>query len=86
MIEVVKNHENLGVDRTRSFYSTSAKTLDEIVYTHGSIIYLTHGDDMNAFLSMKKTIDDNQEFIETKHWENLKEKFKSEEFIKVNVH
>lgn len=83
IIEIIKNPESMGEERSRSLYASCAKTLDEIVYTHGSIINLKKGEDLNAFLSMKRTIDGNLEFIEKKHWTALKDKFNSKEFKEV---
>ncbi|MCZ7384773.1 MAG: hypothetical protein O8C67_00505 [Candidatus Methanoperedens sp.] len=81
--EILKDPNALGEDRCRALFASCAKTLDEIVYTNGSIIHLKRVNDLNMFLSMKKSIDENLEFIKTKHWTNLIEKFKSKEFTKV---
>jgi hypothetical protein len=40
-------------------------------------------DDLNTFLSLKKAIDENLEFIEKQVWYVLKSKFKSDEFKEV---
>jgi predicted membrane channel-forming protein YqfA (hemolysin III family) len=83
VIELIKNHETLGEDRSRNLFASIAKTLDDVVYTHGSIIHLEKVDDLRIFLSLKKAIDENLEFIEQRNWAALKDKFKSEELKEV---
>lgn len=79
IIEIIKNHETLGDDRSRNLFTSCAKTLDEIVYTHGSIIHLKRVEDLQNFLSLKKIIDENVEFVEKRNWVALKDRFKSNE-------
>lgn len=86
IIDVINNPDTLGATRSRSLYALIAKTLDDIIYEHGSIIHLKNGEDMNTFFSMKKTIDENLEFIEKKHWTALKDKFKSKEFTELEIY
>ncbi len=73
----------MGEDCSRNLFASCAKTLDEIVYTHGSIIHLKRADDLDAFISLKKAIDENLEFIEQRNWVALKGKFKSDEFKEI---
>ena len=83
VIELIKNHETLGEDQSRNLFASIAKTLDDIVYTHGSVIHLKKVDDLHAFLSLKQAIDENREFIEKRHWTALKDRFKSDELKEV---
>ncbi len=83
IIEILKDPDALGEDRCRTLFASCAKTLDEIVYTNGSIIRIKKVEDLKAFMSMKKTIDENLEFIEKKHWTSLKDKFNNREFKEV---
>jgi len=83
IIEIIKNHETLGEDCSRNLFVSCTKTLDEIVYTHGSIIHLKRVDDLSTFLSLKKAIDENLEFMGGRNWVALKSRFKSDEFKKV---
>ena len=83
IVEIIKNHETLGEDRSRDLLASCAKTLDEIVYTHGSIIHLKRVDALNTFLSLKKAIDETLGFIERRNWAALKSRFKNDEFREV---
>ena len=83
IIEIIKDHEKLGDDRSRNRFASCASTLDEIVYKHGSIIYLKKVDDLSTFLSLKEAIDVNLKFVEKRGWDVLKSKFKSDEFKEV---
>ena len=85
IIGIIKDHEKLGDDRSRNLFASCARTLDEIVYKHGSIIHLKRVDDMSTFLSLKEAIDENLEFIKDKErsWEYVKDRFRSKEFEKV---
>ena len=56
IIGIIKDHEKLGDDRSRNLFASCARTLDEIVYTHGSIIHLKRVDDLSTFLSLKEAI------------------------------
>ena len=38
IMDVIKNYDTLGEDHSRNLFISSARTLDEIIYTHGSII------------------------------------------------
>ena len=83
IIEIIKDHEKLGDDRSRNRFASCASTLDEIVYKHGSIIYLKKVDDLSRFLFLKEAIDVNRKFVEKRGWDVLKSKFKSDEFKEV---
>ena len=83
IIEIIKDHEKLGDDRSRNHFASCASTLDEIVYKHGSIIYLKKVDDLSRFLFLKDAIDVNRKFVEKRGWDILKSKFKSDEFKEV---
>ncbi len=80
IIEVIKKYENLGESRSRNLFDSCAKTLDEIVYNHGSIIHLQNMEDMRTFLSMKSAIDEKIEVFKQRNWTSLKEMFKSNKF------
>lgn len=83
IVEIIKDHDTLGENRSRDLFASCARTLDDIVYTHGSIIHLKSVDDLDTFLSLKKAIDENFEFIEQRNWAALKDRFKSDEFKEV---
>ena len=83
IIDVIENHEKLGSEHSRNIFALIAKTLDEIIYTHGSAIHLKSTDDLRTFLKMKKAIDENLESIEQEHWSALQDRFKSGEFKKI---
>jgi len=82
VIELITNHEALGEDRSRNLFASISKTLDDIVYTHGSVIHLKEVDDLSAFLLMKQAIDETLE-LEQRNWVALKDRFKSDEFREV---
>ena len=82
IIGIIKDHEKLGDDRSRYLFASCARTLDEIVYKHGSIIHLKRVDDLSTFLSLKDAIDENIDFVEKRGWGVLKSKF-SDEFKEV---
>jgi uncharacterized membrane protein YeaQ/YmgE (transglycosylase-associated protein family) len=83
IIKIIKDHETLDDDRSKNLFASCARTLDEIVYKHGSIIHLKRVDDLSIFLSLKNAIDENIDFVEKESWANLKKKFKSYEFEEV---
>jgi hypothetical protein len=74
-----QNYENLSEERSRNLFASCAKTLDEIAYNHGSIIYLKN-DDLRKFLDLKKAVDEKLEAFPKHNWIGLKDKFKSGEF------
>lgn len=80
IIDVIENHEILGEEHSRNLFILITKTLDEVIYTHGSAIHLKSTDDLRTFLKMKQAIDENLEFIEQRHWLALQDRFKSDEF------
>jgi predicted membrane channel-forming protein YqfA (hemolysin III family) len=82
IIEIIKDHEKLGEDRSRILFASCARTLDEIVYKHGSIIYLKKVDDLRTFLSLKEAIDVNLD-INERNWVALKNRVRSNEFEEV---
>jgi predicted membrane channel-forming protein YqfA (hemolysin III family) len=83
IIEIIKDHEKLKYDRSKNLFASCARTLDEIVYKHGSIIHLKRVEDLSIFLSLKDAIDENIDFVEKESWADLKKKFKSDEFKEV---
>ena len=83
IIEIIKDPDKLGDDRSRNLFASCARTLDEIVYKHGSIIHLKRVEDLSTFLSLKDAIDENVDFVEKESWADLKEKFKSNAFEEV---
>jgi hypothetical protein len=80
--DVISNYEILGEERSRKKFISYAKSLDEI-YDRGSIADLQDVEDRRTFLSMKKDIDENLEFIEQQNWFALKDKFSSKEFKQI---
>lgn len=83
IVDVINKYEDLGEVKSRNIFASCAKTLDEIVYTHGSLIYLKRVNDLFIFLLLKRAIDEHREFIEKQHWIALKEMFRSKEFKKI---
>jgi len=86
IIDIIENYETLGEEHSRNLFASSAKTLDEIIYTHGSVIHLKRTDDLRIFLKMKKAIDENLEFIEKRNWLALQDRFKSDEFKDIKIY
>ena len=85
IIDIIENYETLGEEHSRNLFVSSAKTLDEIIYIHGSVIHLKRTDDLRTFLKMKKAIDENLEFIEKRNWLALQDRFKSNEFKDIKI-
>lgn len=83
IIDIMKDPDVLGEERCRAIFSSCVKTLDEIVYTHGSIIHLEKVGDLKIFLAMKKGIDENLEFIQERKLAAMKDKFNSKELKEV---
>ena len=83
IIKIIKDHEKMDDDRGKKLFASCARTLDEIVYKHGSIIHLKGVEDLSTFLSLKDAIDENIDFVENESWTDLKKKFKSNEFKEV---
>jgi predicted membrane channel-forming protein YqfA (hemolysin III family) len=83
IIDIIKDPDALGEERCRAIFSSCAKTLDEIVYTHGSIIHLEKANDLKIFLAMKKGIDENLEFIQGRSWAAMKDKFINKELKEI---
>ena len=86
IIDIIENYETLGEEHSRNLFASSAKTLDEIIYIHGSVIHLKRTDDLRKFLKMKKAIDENLEFIEKRNWLALQDRFKSDEFKDIKIY
>lgn len=85
IIDIIENYKTLGEEHSRNLFVSSAKTLDEIIYIHGSVIHLKRTDDLRTFLKMKKAIDENLEFIEKRNWLALQDRFKSNEFKDIKI-
>ncbi len=83
IVDVINNYENLGEERSRNLFASSAKTLDEIVYNHGSLIHLQNVEDMRTFLFLKRAIDEKLELIGKHNWIALKDMFNSNEFKEI---
>lgn len=83
LIEIIKNYETMGEERTRELYKSCASTFDEIVYSHGSIIYFKKDEDLRMFFSLKKYIDSNLILFEQNNWITLKGMFKNNEFREI---
>jgi len=77
-----QNYEKLGEERSRNLFASCAKTLDEITYNHGSIIYLKN-DDLRIFLDLKKAVDEKLEVFPKHNWLTLKDMFKNNEFKEI---
>lgn len=86
IVDVINKYEDLGEVTTRNILASCAKTLDDIVYMHGSIIYFKRVDDLSRFLSLKRAIDEHREFIEKQHWIALKDMLRSKEFKGIENH
>jgi hypothetical protein len=85
IIEVVNEHDKLGMDNTKKQLISSSKTLDQIIYNHGSLIYLK-GTDLAELLRMKAAIDRNiQTFEEKISWNDLKNLIKNDDFYKIKA-
>jgi hypothetical protein len=82
IIEVVTEHEKLGMDYSEKQLISSSKTLDQIIYNHGSLIYL-EGNDLQKLLQMKASIDRNIQFFEDISWKALKDLLKGPEFDEI---
>jgi uncharacterized protein YqgQ len=83
IIDVINNFEILGEARSRSLFASCAKTLDDIIYEHGSIIYLKNAEDTGRLLSLKREMDIQLELIQKHNWITLKVIFKNDEFKKI---
>ena len=85
IIKLTKNNDKILLSEAcgRALLTSCAKTLDEIAYTHGSIIYLKGADDLNTFLSMKEAVDENLALVERLNWAALVGKFKRNELEEV---
>ena len=89
IVEIIENHDKtdrhdgLGEDRSRNLFASCARTFDEIVYTHGSIIHLKGADDLNTFLFLKEAVDENLALVERLNWAALVGKFKRNELVEV---
>jgi len=84
IIEIVKDNNVVGVDRSKDLLASCARTLDDIVYTHGSIIHLKGGCDLNNFIDLNKAVDETLGFVEGgRSQDELETKFASPEFKKV---
>lgn len=83
IVDVINNFEILGETHSRSLFASCAKTLDDIIYEHGSIIYLKNAEDMDRLLSIKREMDIKLELVEKHNWIALKDIFKNDEFKKI---
>jgi len=79
IVNVITNHKRLDPDQGKMLFISSSKTLDDILFNHGSVIYL-EGNYLNELLSMKSAIDANLKIFQTHSWELLEEKFEKKEF------
>jgi len=86
IIDIIENYETLGEEHSRNLFASSAKTLDEIIYIHGSVIHIKRTDDLRTFIKMKKAIDENLEFIKKRNWLALQDRFKSDEFKDIKIY
>lgn len=83
IIKVIKKPYDLGEEQCRKHLENSAKTLDEIVYSHGSIVNLKRADDLQAFISIKKVFDERLDIIMNQHWDILTDTLKSNLFMEM---
>jgi predicted membrane channel-forming protein YqfA (hemolysin III family) len=83
IIDVINNFEILGEARSRSLFASCAKTLDDIIYEHGSIIHLKDAEDTRRLLSIKRELDIKLELVQKHNWITLKVIFKNDEFKKI---
>ena len=82
IIEVVDKHEKSGMDNSIKQLISSSKTLDQIIYNHGSLIYLK-GADLQKLLQMKADLDRNIQYFEKITPKYLKDLLKGPEFIEI---
>ncbi|MDY9927983.1 hypothetical protein [Methanosarcina sp.] len=83
IIEVVTEYEKLGMDYSIKQLISSSKTLDQIIYNHGSLIYL-EGNDLQKLLQMKAAINRNMQYIEGEFTPNdLKNLLNSQELDEI---
>ena len=80
IIDVINNFGILGEARSRILFASCAKTLDDIIYEHGSIIYLKNAEDTGLLLSIKREMDIKLDLVEKHNWIALKDMFKNDEF------
>jgi uncharacterized protein YqgQ len=83
IIDVINNFEILGEARSRSLFASCAKALDDIIYEHGSIIYLKNAEETGRLLAIKREMDIKLELVEKHNWIALKDIFKNDEFKKI---
>lgn len=83
ILNVLKNHETLGRDYSINLFKSCSKTLDAIIYVHGSVIYLKEAEYLNKFLEMKNLLDIEIMFLENRNWEAVIERFNKDEFSKI---
>lgn len=85
IIKVIKNHDSLGSDQGVYLFLSSAKTLNEIVFNSGSVIYLK-GDSLKQLLSMKSDIDEHIQLFETRSWEFLEDRLEDSAFQNIAIY
>lgn len=82
IIEAVNEYEKIGYDNSRKQLISSSKILDQIIYNHGSLIYL-EGIDLQKLLQMKADLDRNIQSFADITPKGLKDLLKSTEFIEI---
>ncbi len=82
--DVIKNYPKLGAERSKDIFTSSAKILDDIIYTNGSLIHLQNTKDIHTFLLMKKAIDEKLVLIKESNLVTLKNMFDSQEFKEID--
>lgn len=82
IIEAVNESEKIGIDNSKKQLISSSKILDQIVYNHGSLIYL-EGIDLQRLLKMKSDLDKNIQSFADITPRALKDLLKSAEFIEI---
>ncbi|HEY9246494.1 MAG TPA: hypothetical protein VIO11_06575 [Candidatus Methanoperedens sp.] len=81
---VIKNYRKLGAERSKDIFASSAKILDDIVYTHGSLVHLKNTEDLRTFLFMKKSIDEKFILIKESNLVILENMFDGQEFKEID--
>ncbi|WP_440956411.1 hypothetical protein ACSAZK_05665 [Methanosarcina sp. Mfa9] len=82
IIEVVTEYKILGPVNCEKQLISSSKTLDQIIYNHGSLIYL-EGNDLRKLLQMKTSVDRNIQFFEDISWKSFEDMLKNKEFAEI---
>lgn len=79
IVEVITNHSKLHEYQGKMLLMASAKTLDEIIFNYGSIVYLD-STSLKELLQMKSSIDEKLKSVSEYNWDLLESKFEDDDF------